>query len=383
MARRITCALCVLGAAVTYALTGTDVAMLLVCASVFLPICSLLIAVTGRIEVSMELPAGLQKAVTASGNVTIKNRTIFPVARVVVQMELRNTLTREQKILPLTVSLAPLERQTLPFSFTSAHCGRFEFLCTSIIVNDALGLIHVRRKAENIKKRLVTPGLFPMRVRLTGSETPLGEADSINLNRKGQDWSEPFQLRDYAEGDNLKQIHWKLSQKVDRYIVSDPSQTMERALLVFWDRGALRENAPPEVADTLAESVISLCLSIIQDEIPYSIAWSRGDGAGCEVCDVGSIDDLYAIIPEMLHSPSGEEGMSGIMECVRSLGGKRYPLIAYFGDHVPAEIAELASVGRTTLFLCSEGVETGDSGDLICWSFSSADYRQSLRDVAI
>ena len=383
MVRRIIWALSVLGMAGVYAFTGTDAALLVLCASVLLPLGGILAAAAGRIEVELKLPAGLQKGEAGRGEITLKNRTVFPVARVELGLELSNTLTREEACLPLGVSLAPLERRILPFDFTSSHCGRFRFCCETLTVDDAFGLVHIRRKAELAKKRRVTPELFPMHVRLMGSETLLGDEDSINLSRKGQDWSEPFQLREYTEGDSLKQIHWKLSQKLDRYIVSDPSQTLDRALLVFWDRGALEKDAPPEVPDALAEAVVSFCLAVIQEEIPYSVAWSRGDGAGCEVRDVGSMEDLYGIIPEMLHSPSGTSGVSGIPECVRSLGGRRYPLIAYFGDRAPSELAELAGVGKVTLFLCSEGAETGDTGDLACWPFSSVDYRQSLSDVAI
>lgn len=383
MARRVIWGLFLLGIASVYALTGADAALLLLCASVILPACSILVAAMGRIEVNLELPMGLQKGEFASGEITLKNRSILPVARAVLQMELRNTLTREEETVPIDVPLAPLERKALPFVFSSTHCGRFKFCCASVTVDDAFGLVHIQRKVGLSQKRLVTPEMFPMNVRLAGSEAPMADEDSINFNRKGWDWSEPFQFREYVEGDSLKQMHWKLSQKLDRYIVSDPSQTLERALLIFWDRGVLQKDAPPVVPDTLAEAVVSLCLSVIQAEIPYSVAWSHGNGSGCEVRDVGSMDDLYAIIPEMLHSPSGNSGVSGIPECVRSLGGKRYPLIAYFGDQVPAEITELISVGRTTLFICSEGMGIGDAGDLPCWPFSSVDYRQSLHDVTI
>ena len=383
MARRVIAALGALGMAAVYALTGTDAALLLLCASILLPVCSILAAAAVRVEVDLALPTGLQKEEEAFGEIALKNRTVLPVMRVVLKMEIGNTLTREKEMLSIAVSLSPLEQKTLPYAFSSAHCGWFQFRCVSVTVDDALGLVHLPRKVTFSQKRLVTPELFPMHVHLTGSETPLGDEDSFNVNKKGQDWSEPLQLRDYGEGDEMKQIHWKLSQKLERYIVSDPSRTLDRALLIFWDQSGLQKDAPPEVLDALAEAVTSLCLAVIQTEIPYSVAWSREDGGGCETRDVGSMDDLYSIIPEMLRFPSGNSGATGILECVRALGGKRYPLIAYFSDHAPAEIAEFSGIGRTTLFLCGEGLEMGDAGELACWPFSPLDYRQALRDVII
>lgn len=383
MARKILWGLSVAALAAVYALTGTDAALAVLAASVLLPLGGILAAVTSQVQVEMDLPAGLQKGKEAGGEITVKNRTVLPVVRAELELELCNTLTREKMRLPLGVSLAPRERKVVPFAFTSACCGQFRVFCEAVTVRDAFGLVTIRRKAGLVKKRLVPPELFSMRVRLMGSETPLGEEDSIHLSRKGQDWSEPFQLRDYLEGDSLKQIHWKLSQKLDRYIVTDPSQTLDRALLVFWDRGTLDKDVSPAVPDALAEAVASFCLAVIQEEIPYSVAWSQGDGGGCQVRDVGTMEELYGIIPGMLHAPSGKSGASGIPECVRSLGGRRYPLIAYFGSRVPPEITELTNISNVTLFLCSEETEVGDTGDLACWLFSPADYRQSLRDVTI
>ena len=145
----------------------------------------------------------------------------------------------------------------------------------------------------------------------------------------------------------------------------------------------MQKETSPKVADTLAESVISFCLAITQGEFPYSVAWSRDDGAGCELRDINSMDDLYSAIPAMLHTPSTENGTSGITECVRALDGKRYPLIAYFGDHVPAEIEEFSCAGRVTLFICNDDQMLEDPGSLACFLFSSSDYRQTLKNITI
>lgn len=383
MARKVVCVLCALGALALYLFTGTSAALALVCAAVVLPLGSILTVAASAVRAELMLPETLQKGQQVSGEIVVKNRSILPAARVTLQLELENTLTRERICLPICISLAPLERRMLAFSLANGHCGQFQLRYTAMDIADGFELVRVRRKAALCENRLVMPELFPMHVRLTGSETPLGNEESVNLNRKGQDWSEPFQMREYVEGDSLKRIHWKLSQKLERYIVSDPSQTLDRALLVFWDLSAAGSDVPPEVPDALAEAVISFCLAVSQEGIPYRLAWSRDGGATCELWNVERMDDLYGIIPAMLRSSSGAGGGSGITECIRSLGGKRYPLIAYFGSRVPTEMDELVQVGRITLFLCSEGVELGDTGNLPCYLFSSADYRETLGSVAV
>ena len=383
MLRKILCGIFFLLALLAYILTGTDAALLLVCASILIPCGSILTALFGKIQVGLNLPANMQKGTPCSGGITVKNSRVFPICRAIIRFELENTLTREKETVSWSISLAPLEQIQLPFSFFSSHCGRFQFACQSVSICDGLGLVRIQHGVELRKKQLITPELFPMRVTLSGSESPLSEEDNITLNQKGQDFSETFQLREYIEGDNLKQMHWKLSQKLERYIVRDASRTLHRALLVFWDRTAMQKETSPKVADTLAESVISFCLAITQGEFPYSVAWSRDDGAGCELRDINSMDDLYSAIPAMLHTPSTENGTSGITECVRALDGKRYPLIAYFGDHVPAEIEEFSCAGRVTLFICNDDQMLEDPGSLACFLFSSSDYRQTLKNITI
>lgn len=385
MTRKIIYPICVLGALLLYLFSGTDAAMLILCTSIVMPIVGIITAASAarKIDVELKLPEIVQKGEAANGRIIVKNRTIFPIIRAVPKLTLCNTLTREEYRFMPGVSLAPLERRQLPFSFESVHCGQFAFGYKGISVNDFFGLIDIKKRREYEYKRLITPEMFQMHVHLSGSETPLGDENSINFNRKGMDLSEPFQLREYVEGDSLRRIHWKLSQKLEKYIVSDPSQTLERALLVFWDRSALKKEAAPDVADTLAEAVVSFCLSLIQEGIPYSVVWSTEDGRCSHIRDVSSLDDMYGIMPELFRSPSPIEGVSGIEECITRLGGKKYPLIAYFSDRVPEEAAELAGVGKVTMFICNNGEAEGDAGELSCFSFSPDNFRQVLSNVII
>ena len=281
MTRKIIYLICVLGVLLLYLFSGTDAAMTILCASIVMPVVGLVTAVSAarKIDVLLELPETVQKGEIAKGRIIVRNRTVFPIIRAVPELMLCNTLTREERRFMPGVSLAPLECRQLPFSFESIHCGQFAFEYKGIAVNDFFGLIDIKKKREYEYKRLITPEMFQMHVHLSGSETPLGDENSINFNRKGMDLSEPFQLREYVEGDSLRRIHWKLSQKLEKYIVSDPSQTLERALLVFWDRSALQKEAAPDIADTLAEAVVSFCLALIQDGIPYSAVWSTEDGS--------------------------------------------------------------------------------------------------------
>lgn len=48
------------------------------------------------------------------------------------------------------------------------------------------------------------------------------DSDTSSPDRRGSDLTEPFRLREYAPGDSLRQIHWKLSSKLDRLVIREP-----------------------------------------------------------------------------------------------------------------------------------------------------------------
>ncbi|MDR3310618.1 MAG: DUF58 domain-containing protein [Oscillospiraceae bacterium] len=358
-----------------WAFTGTTAAAAVFFAAAVPPLASVLltIAAARRVSVRLCLPADIRKAEPAAAYLEVKNRSAFPLVRVHAETDAENRLTGERRTLSFDCSVPPLGVYRAGFEFGTARCGRFAFKCAEARVYDLFGLFSRGIEVLTDEKRTVLPEMFPVNVRLSGSETPLGD-DVLNLNRRGGDYSEPFQIRDYAEGDGAKQIHWKLSRKLDRYLVRDPSVAIERALLIFWDKSA---EPKPAAADALAEAVMSVCLFLAEREIPYSLALGGGENP---VLDVTAADDLYGAVHELLVSRQG----GGVPELTAMLGGRRFPLIACFASAVPERLAELSALGKTTLFLCAEDGGGGEAADGTAhYVFSPADYRGVLRDITI
>lgn len=54
----------------------------------------------------------------------------------------------------------------------------------------------------------ILPDLYPMDADMTARPA---YADDGASNRRGEDRSEVYQLREYRPGDDIRQIHWKLS----------------------------------------------------------------------------------------------------------------------------------------------------------------------------
>ncbi|SHI15020.1 Uncharacterized conserved protein, DUF58 family, contains vWF domain [Sporobacter termitidis DSM 10068] len=373
--RRVIWAMAVLLCGAAWAFTGTPAALAVLSASVLLPCVSIALTAlaAGKVTSALYIPVGPQKGSFTDGWLQIKNSAPLPMARVRTTIDVINQLTGESRTLKIDCSVPPKGIKRVEFTFNPVCCGRIRFSVAGLQIFDPFGLIGWKTGVASTEKRTVLPETFPMTVRLSGSETLLGD-DVLNLNRRGQDYSEPFQIRNYAEGDSLKQIHWKLSQKYDKYLVADPSAALTRALLVFWDKSV---PAPPAVTDALGEAVMSLCLRLAEEEIPYSLALGGGENP---ILDITAVEDLYGIVHQLLRT---QENGNGVTELLQMLGGRRYPLIALFTPQISKELPALSAVGKTTVFLCSETGEGERAGDIMCYVFSPADYKTTLRDVII
>ena len=69
--------------------------------------------------------------------------------------------------------------------------------------------------------------------------------------RPGDDPGETFDIREYQEGDSIRQIHWKLTGKLDKMMIRQRSFPVDDTVLILAEP-YLKEKAPA-VAQTLGE----------------------------------------------------------------------------------------------------------------------------------
>lgn len=142
----------------------------------------------------------------------------------------------------------------------------------------------------------ILPNTFSTEVSLQIPYCQQDEEENYAPDRKGNDASEIFQLRDYVPGDPVKQIHWKLSSKLNHILIKEASLPVSRSLLVFWDKNT--EEASPDEMDAMAESVSSICQALSQDGVQYTLGWTDGQ----EICqeEAFTLEELLRLLPQML-----------------------------------------------------------------------------------
>ncbi len=85
--------------------------------------------------------------------------------------------------------------------------------------------------------------------------------------------AETFQVREYAPGDSPRQIHWKLSSKLDRMIVRVAGLPLERSVLLLWER---RGTPAAQESDAMAEVMAVVCQELLRQGVGCRAAWNGG-----------------------------------------------------------------------------------------------------------
>lgn len=270
------------------------------------------------------------------------------------------------------LSARPRRTETAEYDLASAHCGRIAIEAACCRIYDPFGLIGIRLKQTVLAQTTVQPKGFAQTIFISPDANCPDDSESYAPDRAGYDLSEVYQLREYRPGDSLRQMHWKLSGKLDRLVIREASLPVRRSVLLFWER---TQKAVPEGTDAQADVVVTFCRSLLEAGVQFTIAWNDATEQRCVSQQIRSMDELIGLLPRLL-SAQENEGLSGAELFLRSSGEAVLSHILYITGRVPEQAYLLGQFGRLTVLSC------GASGDgAIC--FDCEHYAEQLAELEI
>lgn len=270
-----------------------------------------------------------------------------------------NDLTREANTLELISALGPGSKSSRDFLLKSTYCGRVYIDLQSIRILDYFGLFSLKVPVNASARITILPELFNCDVVSTAVSAV---SDDSTVSRRGEDRTEVFQLREYHSGDDVRQIHWKLSSKLDTILLKEPSQSVSRSLLVFWDK---REECTPGNMDTMAEAAASVCHALCDHGTAFDLCWTEKDEL--ELRQVPDEDTLLQTIPALVTQ-------AGTAECPDPQW-EEYGQIICITTRVPNDQDE----EKVTYLICSD--EDFEAGRHVV--FSTGNYSERLERLEL
>lgn len=168
---------------------------------------------------------------TAYFVIQLKNPTWFVSldAKVIVNVE--NTLlgTIGQQVFSVPIHAGKGETLTLPIA--AGYPGLVRVSVSRVYVKDLMGFFRLK-KAVNQAAEL---SILPREVNdIAYEKTALeqGMLESEESSKRGNDFSDVQEVREYIPGDKLMSIHWKLSAKRDILMVKDRVSMSDHQLVI-------------------------------------------------------------------------------------------------------------------------------------------------------
>lgn len=316
-----------------------------------------------KLMFSLSLPTTGEKNTQLTGRIVCKRNTRLPLGTVFCTLTLQNDLTGE------TASLCvPLSGQEAAFSFQALHCGRIRVRIARAHLTGLVPLLPLPAAAGREAKLTVLPETFAPEVHLRIPQAQVADSTDYAPDRRGNDPTEPYQLRDYAPGDSLRQIHWKLSGKLDHLVVREAGAPVLRTLLILWVK-----HGDAASLDAQAEVVFSVCQSLCDQQQPFCLGWT--EAGGLQLREIGSMEEGLAQLPALLRAGAAELTLTGDMQ---THGGSGFGKILLISDGIPEAFEVFSGAAEPSLLLCTT---TPIPTELPAVFFTPENYLTALRHL--
>lgn len=257
--------------------------------AVFLPWLSFLVSLPAMltIRVTVKCPESVSMGTETKGSLVGSGKLPLPPIRGKIRAE--RVLTGQKWRLKGKAAL-PTE-----------HCGTLTVSPWRVWVYDYLGLLRL----PALHKQTATLQVMPL---------PLPAATVPDMSRylanaykpkPGGGFSENHELRLYRPGDNLHQIHWKLSAKTGQLILREPMEAVRGLALV-----SLSLSGTPEELDRKLGRLSWLSRQLLEQGISHQVDCMTGTGV--ESFSLQHATDLQDMLSKLLASaPARETDFAG------------------------------------------------------------------------
>ncbi len=380
---RIVWLLFVLGLAAMCALAGNSLVLALLITLLALPPLFCLLDLLGRrkLKLTLRCPVNQSKGESGAAELVLENGSRLPLVALACQVELCNLLTGCESVIRCRASLPPRGSRVLKLDLNSRWCGRLRIRAQRVRLFDCFWLLPVRCAQTAVGMVTVQPDTFPQTVTVSANMDSPDDSDSYSQEKPGQDLNETFQIREYRQGDSLRQMHWKLTQKLDRPIVRDPSLPITRSVLLLWERTAeSRESA--EEADAQAEALVSLAKALLSQSVQFHLAWNEKESGQCTLLEIRDMDDLIGALPRLLSAAGQTEGITGGELYCQTTPEAGFSHIVYLTRTWTPAALLLEDMGHVTVLLCGSEANAADFGGEVI-RFEPGNCERQLQELVI
>lgn len=265
--------------------------------------------------VELQLVSGTQEGKDLKVKVKMYSRfPLYATRSIMMGVDIENTMFCSTERKYYFICLSGKSRE-VELTIPAQHCGEVKMQCAEIMLQDLLNLFRWKIRPFETVQTIVYPRTVNVHVEMSRATIGAPRAEGRMQNRKGNDPSEMFDIREYVPGDDIRSVHWKLSSKTENLILREASDPSYYNMVLLPDLGRKMKNAKIEADEELQEIPV--------EEINTAVAFGTAIGEqllrlgcafcmavpgknGLQICKVRDRRDLQRMLIQWLASPIPE-----------------------------------------------------------------------------
>ena len=253
---------------------------------IIMPMVMLALLILQRLRITVSVDSknpvtekeAMEKPARASITLSVENgNRILPVTKGIAQVRYENLFSGEKGKMKVRFSVDSGRKRDRRIPVVMQNCGNVAIKVEKVRIYDYLNIfawtVGKNFETQNV---LVLPPLREMYLDRDGwyNETE-EDSDRFSLYKKGDDPSEIFNVREFADGDKIQTIHWKLSGKTGSLMVKEGSLPLTKVINIFVDLCVVGENAEQrhKNSNLLVQGIYSVSMYMIENAIPQKYIW--------------------------------------------------------------------------------------------------------------
>ncbi len=224
--------------------------------------------------------------------VKLINKTPWASLDVKLVMEIKNEFFNTEGKMVFSVPIYSMKGYELEVPLLVELPGRLTLTLKEIKIKDLMGFVFLKKEMQESGELVVMPMNLNQEIQdKTYFET--GMLESEESSKKGNDFSDVQEIREYIPGDKLMSIHWKLSAKRDILMVKDRVSMSDKQLVVLPELCNLNNYE----LNAILITTYSLIHSLVKDKFNVRLMyWSKNryEYEDIRVDYVEALNDAFA-----------------------------------------------------------------------------------------
>jgi uncharacterized protein (DUF58 family) len=273
--------------------------------------------------------------------VNLRNKFVLIFPKVETYFYVSDLFDADDTVTSSVITLAPMENRKFDFSVRFDHIGTYSAGLKKIIIHDLLGLFSYTVENKRIYRVSVAPKIFDV-ASLDISDTALTDSERMIVTTIN-DGADYMGVREYAWGDPMKTIHWKLSARSDVYLTKQFESYGVVGITILPDFFSPKYDSDTLMTnfDAIVETALSIARYAEKSGMEYEIVYTDKYGDRHRV-HAGIGADYITMINDMPNISTTEGRHTGT-ELLREEGGSRHAHgnVVYITANVTDEVTDI------------------------------------------